>query len=51
MEHNMHPLATVNPALSPLQGLLKIDQLAFIARNDNDIAGLKRELNRVSASK
>lgn len=40
----MHPLATKNLELSPLAGLLKIDQLAFIARNDTDELLIKRLL-------
>ena len=40
----MHPLATANAAMSPLMGLLKIDQLAFIARNDTDELLIKRLL-------
>lgn len=40
----MHPLATKNPEWSPLAGWLKIDQLAFIARNDTDELLIKRFL-------
>ena len=40
----MHPLSTKLPELSPLMGLLRIDQLAFLARNDHDEAMIKRML-------
>lgn len=40
----MHPLATKGIGLSPLLGWLKIDQLAFIARNDTDEMLIKRFL-------
>lgn len=39
-----HPLATKLPEMSPLQGLLKIDQLAFIARSDTEETLIKRFL-------
>lgn len=40
----MHPLATKDIANSPLLGWLKIDQIAFIARNDTDELLIKRLL-------
>lgn len=40
----MHPLATKLAEMSPLMGLLRIDQLAFLARNDEDEANIKRML-------
>ncbi len=40
----LHPLATQNVNLSPLQGLFKMDQLAFVARNDSDERTIKKFL-------
>jgi hypothetical protein len=40
----MHPLATKPPGISPLLGLLKIDQLAYLARNDQEEEQIKRLL-------
>lgn len=40
----MHPLVTKDQNLSPLLGLMKIDQIAFIARNDTDEMLIKRLL-------
>lgn len=40
----MHPLSTKLPDVSPLMGLLKIDQLAFIARSDSEEMLIKRFL-------
>lgn len=45
----MHPLATKNLDASPLMGLLQIDQLAFVARNDNDEKLIKRMLRLEAA--
>lgn len=42
--NELHPLATKFAANSPLQGLLRIDQLAFIARSDSDEMAIKRQL-------
>lgn len=40
----IHPLATADAVFSPLMGLLKIDQLAFLARNDQDEFMIKKLL-------
>lgn len=44
-----HPLQTTVPSLSPLMGLLKIDQLAFVARDDQDEAAIKKMLRLTEA--
>lgn len=47
----MYPhLQTTDPANSPLLGLLKIDQLAFLARNDQDEAAIKKQLRLTDAN-
>lgn len=47
----MYPeLMTKDPLNSPLMGLLKIDQLAFIARNDEDEAMIKKQLRLSNAA-
>jgi hypothetical protein len=40
-ERMTHPLVTKLPGISPLSGLLKIDQIAFCARTDEDERALK----------
>lgn len=40
----MHPLATKNFVNSPLLGILKLDQIAFIARSDEDERLIKSSL-------
>lgn len=44
-----HPLATKGEGLSPLLGILKIDQLAFLARSDEDELAIKKQLNLANA--
>jgi hypothetical protein len=46
----IHPLATKNVALSPLAMFLKIDQLAFLARTDEDVASIKKMLRLEEAN-
>jgi len=47
----MYPeLMTNDKALSPLMGLLKIDQLAFLARSDEDEAAIKKQLRLTNAN-
>lgn len=43
-------LQTTDPAKSPLLGLLKIDQLAFLARSDEDEAAIKKQLRLTEAN-
>jgi hypothetical protein len=46
----MYPeLMTKEAANSPLMGLLKIDQLAFLARSDEDEAAIKKQLRLADA--
>lgn len=45
-----HPLASEGAHLSPLMGLLKIDQIAFLARNDQDEAMIKKLLRLDNAA-
>jgi len=42
-------LMSDNQTLSPLMGLLKIDQLAFLARNDEDESAIKKQLRLTDA--
>lgn len=47
----MYPhLMTQDPKLSPLMGLLKIDQIAFLARNDEDERAIKKQLRLTNAN-
>lgn len=47
----MYPeLMTKTQTLSPLMGLLKIDQLAFLARSDEDEAAIKKQLRLTNAN-
>lgn len=47
----MYPhLMTSTPRLSPLMGLLKIDQLAFAAYSDEDEAAIKKQLRLTEAN-
>ena len=45
----MHPLATKLEGASPLMGLLKIDQLAFLAHDDHQEDMIKRMLRLTDA--
>lgn len=43
-------LQTIDAAKSPLLGLLRIDQLAFLARTDEDEAAIKKQLRLTDAN-
>lgn len=46
----MHPLSTKSITNSPLMGVLKLDQIAFVARNDTEELLIKRMLRLQDAN-